>query len=819
MANNKIILPGEKTSKIRKILDLSVRLHLGKGLLGLVLVLAFLSFLASYEWKPAPRAYTVGEIATSDIASPFAFRFQDLEATSARKEAVRRAQPLICVLDVEPVDRMQRNVHTLFTSVRKTIGAANRTKLRQNLSEETGEDFSERMFNTLMDPAVQNLVNNNVMPWLEKRMREGVLSESRILADYSGGIMVRDASGDAADTSLTEISDVTAVRADLRAYLNGISANRLVNRMVLAILNIHIMPTLRPDFEATAKSANEAVRTVRPVMQQVMAGEVIVRQGERITPSQLPKLHALLSYESESFHLDTFLGILTCSLLLCGGLFISPTGRKLENIGQQELLFIAFLVGSSALLAKGLYLVGVMLAAYTSGFAGTEQVFAVPVAGLAALVCTVFSIRRYYVINILLALFCTLISKGGLALFIFYFISAMFGSWFTAEAQTRKDVIKSFFPLLVALIPLWLGTSLAMGGAGGLGARFMVELPCLLLGVMLSLFLLLALPPLIEMLFGFTTRSSLMELMNQEHPVLRKLMFNAPGTYHHCLIVANMSEIAAEAIGAHSLLCKVGALYHDIGKVDMPHYFVENQFRGENPHDRLTPAMSALVLVSHVKRGVELAARYRLGKEITDIIREHHGNRVIQYFYQKALALQETQEGAGAPISKEDFCYDGPRPQTRESALIMLADVVEASSRTLADPTPSRIKSHVHKMIRGVLADGQLDSVDLTFRDLELVEENFTMILTGMFHKRIEYPGQKKALPKAELQPIDLPAQPVSYGKDEGQAVAAKTAAPAAPPACAEPAPPVKNGQSGAQPYEQKESLCDGHPAVKWLTN
>ncbi|MDR1124908.1 MAG: HDIG domain-containing protein [Deltaproteobacteria bacterium] len=817
MANNKIILPGEKTSKIRKILDLSVRLHLGKGLFGLVVVLAALSFLASYEWKPAPRAYTAGEIATSDIASPFAFRFQDLEATSARKEAVRRAQPLICVLDVEPVDRMQRNVHTLFTSVGKTIGAANRVKLRQNLSEETGEDFSERMFNTLMDPAVQNLVNNDVMPWLEKRLREGVLSESRILADYSGGIVVRDGSGAAADTSLTEISDVAAVRVDLRAYLNGISANRLVNRVVLAILTIHIMPTLRPDFEATAKSANEAVRTVRPVMQPVMAGEVIVRQGERISPAQLPKLHALLSHESESFHFDYFLGVLICSLLLCGGLFISPTGRKLESIGQPGLLFIAFLVGFSALLAKALYLLGAMLAAYTPGFAGTEQVFAVPVAGLAALVCTVFSIRRYHVINVLLALFCTLISKGGLPLFIFYFISAMFGSWFTAEIQTRKEVIRSFFPLLAALIPLWLGASLVMGGEPG---RFLTEFPALLLGVILSLFLFLALPPLIEMLFGFTTRFSLMELMNQEHPVLRKLMFNAPGTYQHSLVVANMSEIAAEAIGAHSLLCKVGALYHDIGKVDMPHYFVENQSRGENPHDRLTPAMSALVLISHVKRGVELATRYRLGREITDIVREHHGNRVIQYFYQKALALQETAPEGGpagppasssaSPVSKEDFCYGGPRPQTRESALIMLADVVEASSRTLADPTPSRIRSHVHNMIRGVLADGQLDSVDMTFRDLELVEDNFTMILTGMFHKRIEYPWQKKALPKGELPPplpLGLPAQPMAYAREA-------VGGPAAP-AEAPPAATGANGAngSGGRPRRQQESLS------KWLAN
>jgi putative nucleotidyltransferase with HDIG domain len=200
--------------------------------------------------------------------------------------------------------------------------------------------------------------------------------------------------------------------------------------------------------------------------------------------------------------------------------------------------------------------------------------------------------------------------------------------------------------------------------------------------------------------------------------------------------VANLVEAGAQAVGANSLLCKVGALFHDIGKISHPDYFIENQLGAANKHDKLSPSMSSLVLISHVKKGVELAESNRLGQEICSIIREHHGTRLMPFFFQKAVDMGENPR-------LEDYSYPGPRPQSKEAAIVMLADVVEASSRTLNDPTPARIAGHIDKILRNVFAEGQLDEVELTFKDLHKLSLSFRRILTGLFHQRIAYPDVK----------------------------------------------------------------------------
>jgi hypothetical protein len=238
-------------------------------------------------------------------------------------------------------------------------------------------------------------------------------------------------------------------------------------------------------------------------------------------------------------------------------------------------------------------------------------------------------------------------------------------------------------------------------------------------------------------LFGFTSRFRLMELMNLEQPLLQDLMVQAPGTYHHSLILSNMAEAGARAIGANALLAKVAALYHDIGKLKAPHYFIENQYGRNNPHDRLAPSMSALILISHIKKGAEMAREHRLGAEIESIIRQHHGNTLISFFYHKARDRGDAKE----EVREQEYRYPGPRPQTREAGLLLLADAVEASARTLADPTPSRIQGHVESIFRKIFAEGQLDECDLTLKDLHLLSRAYSRILTGVFHRRIIYPG------------------------------------------------------------------------------
>ena len=243
--------------------------------------------------------------------------------------------------------------------------------------------------------------------------------------------------------------------------------------------------------------------------------------------------------------------------------------------------------------------------------------------------------------------------------------------------------------------------------------------------------------PIIEIVFNYTTDIKLLELADLNQPLLRNLLIAAPGTYHHSILVGILAEAAAEAIHANPLLARVSAYYHDIGKMKKPLYFVENQKTGENKHDRLLPSMSSLIIISHVKDGIELARRHRLGRPIQDIISQHHGTSCITYFYQKARDLQQDDEQT---VTDQDFRYPGPKPQTKEAGIVMLADAVQATSKTLTDPSPSRIQSMVQRIINNIFVDGQLDECELTLNDLHLIGESFNRILNGIFHSRIEYP-------------------------------------------------------------------------------
>lgn len=241
--------------------------------------------------------------------------------------------------------------------------------------------------------------------------------------------------------------------------------------------------------------------------------------------------------------------------------------------------------------------------------------------------------------------------------------------------------------------------------------------------------------PVLENLFGLATNISLLELSDFNHPLLKKMILEAPGTYHHCLVVGNLAERAAESIGANSLLARIGAYYHDIGKLAHPEYFMENQ-RLLSKHAGLTPSMSKMIIVNHVKEGIELARKYRLKPAIIDFITQHHGNGLVYYFYRKALEEIEQDE----KIYEEGFRYPGPRPTSKETAIVLLADSVEAASRVISEPRAAKIEEVVHKVINNKFIDGQLDNCELTLKDLEKIAQVFTHMLSGIYHGRIKYP-------------------------------------------------------------------------------
>jgi putative nucleotidyltransferase with HDIG domain len=257
----------------------------------------------------------------------------------------------------------------------------------------------------------------------------------------------------------------------------------------------------------------------------------------------------------------------------------------------------------------------------------------------------------------------------------------------------------------------------------------------ILLNSLLSGVVVLGILPIFEYLLQTVTNISLLELADSHHPLLQRMVLEAPGTYHHSLIVGNLSDTACTAIGANGLLARVGAYYHDIGKLQKPEYFIENQQIKKNLHDELSPTMSKLIIMNHIKEGLELAKKYSLSPALWDFIQQHHGNSLVYYFYRRALEGREEDE----EIAEEGFRYPGPKPNTKEAAVVLLADSVEAATRTLKEPSPAKIEEAVHKIINNKFIDGQLDECELTLKDIEKISSVFTKILSGIYHSRVNY--------------------------------------------------------------------------------
>ncbi|MBW1975162.1 MAG: HDIG domain-containing protein [Deltaproteobacteria bacterium] len=401
-------------------------------------------------------------------------------------------------------------------------------------------------------------------------------------------------------------------------------------------------------------------------------------------------------------------------------------------------------------------------------------VLILPVAAAAMIVVTFFDVNTALLFSIILCTFLTVILESNLWIFLYFLLSSFLGiHWLYPYHDRFKPIRAGIFVGLFQGFLVGLFLVLRQPSMGW--ELYPLYTLAAIMGGILSGVLASGLIPLVEYLFDYTTDTRLMELATMDHPLLRELMLQAPGTYHHSIIVGNMVEIAAKSIGANALLAKVAAYYHDIGKIKKPLYFIENQFDCENRHAKLAPSMSSLILISHVKDGVELARKYKLGQPIVDIIQQHHGTSLIAYFYQKALECRERvrQSKKGTelpPVNEEDFRYPGPKPQTKEAGLVMLADMAEAACRSIPNPTPARIQGMVNRVINQAFADGQLDECELTLKDLHKIAKHFNQILSTIHHKRIEYPSTATA--KFESHPK---CKETGNGRDTDQKSAAQS--------------------------------------------
>jgi putative nucleotidyltransferase with HDIG domain len=345
---------------------------------------------------------------------------------------------------------------------------------------------------------------------------------------------------------------------------------------------------------------------------------------------------------------------------------------------------------------------------------------------------------------------------------VYFFIGSVVGAHSVAYSEDRSTLIKAGTKVGLVNILTILCQSLIAHRWVPAEAGFNVLFG--FLGGFVSALVVLGILPLMEWIFGYTTNIRLLELANMNHPLLKQLILEAPGTYHHSIVVSTMAETAARSVNANPLLARVSAYYHDIGKITKAEYFIENQGYDENKHENLTPSMSSLILIAHVKDGTELAQKHNLGRKVTDIIQQHHGTGLIAFFYQKA---KEQENREMEQVEEEAFRYPGPKPQTKEAALVLLADSVEAASRTLTQPTSARLQGLVQKVINSIFTDGQLDECELTLKDLHQIAKSFNSILSGIHHQRVEYPvpAMKESTGKKKSNG-DLPKQSAKTSRD-----------------------------------------------------
>jgi putative nucleotidyltransferase with HDIG domain len=502
-------------------------------------------------------------------------------------------------------------------------------------------------------------------------------------------------------------------------------------REIIKLVSINsLRPNLIYNEEKTKLAIQEAMDSVSPVQKNIKAGEIIVREGNRVTEEQIAILEQLGIQRTNNYTL-TLIGT-ALFVFLTFWLVIDFIRRYYPEIYKNDMLLL--LLGLVFVLVISISRFLTIIKVGDQPALGNLIGYLAPVAAGSMLIAILLDDHLAYFMTLIIALYVGLLTEGNQ---LFYAITALVGGtvgiFQVHRVEQTSDLAKSGLYIAIANIATII-TLLFIGDDLNLNSLLLGSAIGAINGI-LSAVLMIGVLPYLEAAFSITSMSKLLELSNPNHPLLKRLLLEAPGTYHHSLLVGNLAEASAESIGANPLLVRVGSLYHDIGKIKRPEYFVENQRGFENPHEKIAPALSTLIITSHVKEGVEMAREARLPDAVIDFIEQHHGTSLAKYFYSRAL--EEDRDGS---VNEDNFRYDGPKPRSKETALVMLADSVEAAVRSLDTPTPEKIRDMVRILVKDKLNDGQLEMCDLTFKDLDTIAKSFNKVLEGIYHKRIEYP-------------------------------------------------------------------------------
>ncbi len=467
---------------------------------------------------------------------------------------------------------------------------------------------------------------------------------------------------------------------------------------------------------------------------------MIIREGDRVTPSQAAKLAYIASRQQEQAVLPVFLGLFLVSsgILSLAGIVVRKFHEEVaENPTLQQLA--ALLLAGHLFAVWGVARAGLAVAPIDSPFGADTFALAAPLVAGPMLISLFFTVEFTVLFTLFAAAFTGLLLRDFTLAPLLTVVGGMLCAYQVGGYRRRSSVIK--VGLITALAFILTTLAYDMITAKFLSHAQLIDVGAVLVGAAITVALVTVFTPIIESFYPVVSDIKLMEMANPDHPLMRRMLVEAPGTYHHSMMVGYLAEEAAKSIEASALLARAGALFHDIGKMKKADYFVENQQGGNNPHDKLTPSMSALIVANHVKEGLELARKHKLLPQIAAMIPEHHGTTVMRFFYSKAKAGEDARR---EEVNESDYRYPGPIPSSRESACVALADSIEAAARACNEPTPLRLKGIVTDVIQDKFVQGQLDESHLTLSDLSKIADAFVHVLAAIHHHRIQYPDAPK---------------------------------------------------------------------------
>lgn len=671
-----------------------------------VFIITFMIIFATLATSVVTKKYDlrVGEIATTDIKASREV-VNTVETEAKKIEAIEKVGKQYS-LQTDIQKNSQITLEEFFLNLKEAITT-------KDTESSNGNTTSKLQLEILNEDNPFDLTTSEEMYLL-------TLNEEQINKMYD---VLLNAINNAYNISINEDSTETlnkAIQIAQDVVYNNYNDEHIIS-ISDKIINVLVKPNLFYDNEKTEEAQQEAAKNVTPVVYK--KNQTIVEEGKPITEAQIQALDELGLLNNSKFNISLYLAlaIMVIIVMYIQNRYLKKYHKDIYNNSSKLIM---------------LNIITIMTIVFARVFSIASP-YLIPLACTPILLTLLLNYRISLVVSITNIILMAVAVSFNIEIIILAIVSVIVGATFLKKMQQRNDIVYSC--IYIAILNGVMTLSISALVTSNL-KEILLDTAFILVGSLLSGILSTGLLPFFESMFDIVTNVKLLELSNPNNPLLKKLLMEAPGTYHHSVIVANLAEVATEAVGGNALLARIGAYYHDIGKTKKPYFFKENQLGKENPHDDITPELSKLLIISHVKDGLELAREYKLPKVIQDFIPTHHGKTLVKYFYLTAKNNAENPDD----IKEEDYMYPGPKPKTKEQCILMLADSVEAAVRSINNPTKEKIENMVDNIVKDKLSSGQLDDSQLTISDVKKIKKCFLKTLNGIYHERIEYPKDER---------------------------------------------------------------------------